>query len=349
MHSITLEGPPFERGYQHGKTYADEIMESIRIYNVERWLTSSDAKEIERKLLHSLADSAPELVIEMIGISKGSGITLDLITLLNLVLATNDLSTGSFSNTFKVACTAIGFGQSDFGPLVAKNCDEADIAAPFYLFQTVYPEEGMSFMGISWVGTVWLEGGLNSAGLGLMQTAGPLVPRQDGTGIVCNIAPRLVLSRCKNVRQGVAMFREMRVAGWGMGAVLADADGRIVVIEKTYDLMAESPIWQGVGFCTNHFLDPIMKDTIPTEHLGLDENSRRRYQTLTSLFKEKSWPHTQQGMKNILAYHGEAGFVCQHGDANMHTNYSCIACPRQKMILLGDGYPCLNRFQEYRL
>ena len=349
MLSITLEGSPFERGYQHGKTYAEEIKESIHNYCPERWLTSPDVREIERRLLNSLAGFAPELVVEMTGISKGSGVSFDQITLLNLVLATNDLGSDSFSNTFKVACTAVGFGQSDVGPLVAKNCDEAKTAAPYYLFQTVYPEEGISFMGISFVGTVWLEGGLNAAGLGLMQTAGPLVSHQDGTGIVCNIAPRLVLSRCKNVRQGVEMFHEMLVSGWGMGAVLVDLDGQIVVIEKTYDLMAESPIWQGVGFCTNHFVDPIMKTTIPTEHLGLDENSRRRYQTLTSLFKEKSWPHTQQGMKNILAYHGEAGFVCQHGDANMYTNYSCIAFPRQKMILLGDDYPCLNRFQEYRL
>lgn len=347
MLSVALEGPPFERGYQHGRQFAAEIEETIRVYCPQHWLTSPEARELERRLLSSLASHSPELVTEMAGISKGAGISFDQITLLNLVLATNDLDSDSISKTFKLSCSAIGISESEVGPIVAKNCDEAKRAAPFYLLQTIHPEDGLAFMGISWVGTLWMEGGVNETGFALMQTAGPLVPNQDGYGIVCNIVPRLVLARSRTSREGVEMFRKMRVAGWGMGAVLADLERNVTVIEKTYDLLAVSPAQADVGFCTNHFLDPIMKDAVPTEHRGLEENSKARYQTLTALFTEYNWPHTLDGMKRALAYHGEAGFVCQHGDADLHSNYSCIAIPQLRKILVGDGYPCLNNYREY--
>lgn len=349
MLSITLEGPPFERGYQHGRQFSAEIEEAIHAYCPDHWLTSPEVQELERRLLSSLAAQSPELVAEMVGISKGAKVSLDQVTLLNLVLATNDLSRPSISETFRLACSAIGMCRSDVGPLVAKNCDETKAAAPFYLLQTVYPDAGLAFIGISWVGTLWLEGGMNEAGFALMQTAGPLVANQDGYGIVCNIAPRLVLAQCRSSLEAMEMFRKMRVAGWGMGAVLADLGGQIIVIEKTYDRLAVRPAQAGVGFCTNHFLDPIMSDTVPIAHPGLEANSKTRHRTLTTLFTQRNWPHTLQGMKAALAYHGQDGFVCQHGDAELHSNYSCIAILEERKILVGDGYPCRGNYKEYHL
>lgn len=346
---VALEGSSFERGFQHGQQFASEIGETIRVYCPEHWLTSPEVHELERRLLSSLAAESPDLIVEMVGISKGAGVSFGKIALLNLVLATNDLGSDSISKTFKLACSAVGFSDSDAGPIVAKNCDETQTAAPFYLFQTTHPEEGMAFMGISWVGTVWMEGGMNEAGLAFMQTAGPLVPNQDGYGVVCNIVPRIVLAQGRTVQEGVNRLREMRVAGWGMGAVLVDLEGSLAVIEKTYDLCAASLGQDGVGYCTNHFLDPVMKGTVSIAHEGLEENSNVRYRTLTKLFMENDWSRTLEGMKETLAYHGEAGFVCQHGDAGLHTNYSCIAIPRARKILLGDGYPCLNNYSEYCL
>ena len=349
MLSVTLEGSPFERGYQQGHQFSAEIEETIHVYCPERWVTSPEAQELERRLLLSLAASFPELLVEMVGISNGAGVSFDQIALLNLVLATNDLCSDSISRTFKLACSAIGISDSDVGPIAAKNCDETKTAAPFYLFQTVRPDDGLAFMGISWVGTLWLEGGVNETGFALMQTAGPLVPSQDGYGIVCNIAPRLVLAQSCTSEDGVEMLRRLRVAGWGMGAVIADLEGNVSVVEKTYNLLAARPAQAGVGFCTNHFVDPVMKDTVPTEHKGLEENSRGRYQTLTTLFTEHDWPHTLDGVKRALGYHGGAGYVCQHGDVGLHTNYSCIAIPRLRKILLGVGYPCLNHYSEFCL
>jgi predicted choloylglycine hydrolase len=317
---------------------------------------SGIVSELERRLLSSLAKHFPELVIEMVGISKGAGISFEQITLLNLVLATNDLESDAIETTFDLACTAIGLTDSDVGPIVAKNCDERQSAAPFYVFQTVYPEENLAFMGISNVGTVWLEGGMNETGLALMQTAGPVAPRQDGYGIACNIAPRALLARCRTTQECIAMLREMYVAGWGMGLVLADAHGHGAVVEKTGDLCAVlipaleyNSAGTGALFCTNHFTDPSMRDTKPVAHEGLEENSKVRYEALKTLFEKQNWPHSLEGVKNALAYHGDAGFVCQHGDANLHSNYSCIAVVREKKILLGDGYPCQTNYKPYVL
>jgi hypothetical protein len=141
----------------------------------------------------------------------------------------------------------------------------------------------------------------------------------------------------------------MFVAGWGMGAVLADLNGDVVVVEKTGDLCAAKSNNVNVSFCTNHFTDPVMRITEKIAHEGLEENSIARYSTLSILFEERNWPHTLEGIKSALAYHGDAGFICQHGDANLYSNYSCIAIVRDKKILLGDGYPCHNNYSEYHL
>ena len=349
MLSITLEGPPFERGFQHGQKFAKEIKEEIRVFCPEHWLQSSDVAKLERRLTSSMAADFPELLVEMMGISKGSGVSFEQIILLNLVLATNDLESDAIATTFNLACTAIGIPDSDVGPIVAKNCDERQSAAPFYLFQTVYPEDNLAFMGISNVGTVWLEGGMNEAGLALMQTAGPTAPNQNGYGIACNIAPRPVITQCRTTEEAILLLKQMYVAGWGMGIVLADLTGNVVVVEKTGDLCAVESNGGRASFCTNHFTDSVMQVTEKIAHEGLEDNSKARYNTLNILFEERDWPQTLEGVKNALAYHGDAGFICQHGDANLHSNYSCIALVRDKKIFLGDGYPCQNNYSEYHL
>jgi predicted choloylglycine hydrolase len=259
------------------------------------------------------------------------------------------LESDAIETTFDLACTAIGLCDSDVGPVVAKNCDERQSAAPFYVLQTIYPEDGLAFMGISNVGTIWLEGGMNETGFALMQTAGPIAPNQNGYGIACNIAPRAVLARSRTNQDSIAMLRDMYVAGWGMGLVLVDAVGSVATMEKTGDLCAVSSGEAGALFCTNHFVDPVMKDTRPVAHTGLEENSKARYETLQVLFEQKDWPHTLEGVKSALGYHGDAGFVCQHGNANLHSNYSCIALVREKKMLVGDGYPCQRNYTEYLL
>ena len=352
MLSITLEGPPFERGFQHGKQFAQEIKEEIRIFCPDYWLQSLEVAELTKRLLSSIARDYPELMIEMIGISKGSGISFDQITLLNLIwqTATKGLETdAAIPYTFKMACSAIGFSDSDFGPIIGKNCDDSQSAAPFYLFQKVYPEENLAFMGISNVGTVWLEAGVNEAGFGFMQTAGQILQNQPGYGISCNIAPRPMLARCRTADEGLLMLKNMYVAGRGMGIVLADFTGKVLAVEKAGNLYAISAVGPNPTFCTNHFVTPNMAATKPIALPGYEENTKTRYHTLELLLRGESWVQSLEGMKRALGYHGEAGFVCQHGDINIYTNYSCIAVLRERKILLGDGYPCLNNYYEYRL
>ena len=349
MLSIKLSGPYFEMGLQHGLRFKAEIDQIIQAYCPDHWLESPDAIELGNRLMSSISKDFPELALEMIGISRGAGIAFEKIVLLNLVLATNDLESDAISATFKFACSAIGFADSDHGPLAAKNCDERLSFAPYYLFQQVYPENGYAFMGISNVGTLWLEGGMNEKGLVLMQTAGPVAPDQDGYGIPCNIVPRVILSNCDTTEKAISMIEEIYSAGWGMGLIIVDADGQTAVVEKSGSLTSVRRDEAKVCFCTNHFEDPSMQAARPIPHPGLEENSRLRLQTLSQLFYKDSWPATLDSIEAALAYHGDLGFVCQHGDAGLYSNYSCIAVPKEMKILLGDGFPCLHNYTEYQL
>lgn len=350
MLSITLEGSPFERGYEHGKRLAAEIRDAIQTYCPEQWLSSPEIQRLNRRLLDSLNQFYPNLVIEMEGISKGSGIELERIQHLNLVAATGSLRdlNAAISNTFTMMCSAIGIADSDAGPIAGKNCDDSITLAPFYLFQTVRPDKEMAYMCISTVGTVWAEAGLNDAGFVLMQTAGPGIPGQDGKGIVCNIAPRPVIAHCVNTEEAVDFLERITIAGWGMGAVLVDANGALAIVEKSYTKQAASKVHDGWAFCTNHFVAPSMQG-IPPYQEAIVENSETRYRTLTRLLNLVEWPRTLEGLKSALAYHGDDGFVHQQGQQGIYTNYTCIAVPRARKIWLWDGDPCLNKFQVYRL
>jgi hypothetical protein len=125
-----------------------------------------------------------------------------------------------------------------------------------------------------------------------------------------------------------------------MGLVLADTRGDVAAMEKTYDRQGVRPAAEGMTFCTNHFVEPEMAGTVPPAHEGLIPNSETRYNTLKTLFAQGVWPHTLDVVKRALAYHGDAG---------LHSNYSCIAVPRLRQLWLGDGYPCEDRYTIYQL
>ncbi len=135
----TFEGTPFERGFQHGQQFKTEIKATLAAYIPPYWGRSAPVRRLQQRLLRSLADQYPDLLVEMTGISQGAGVRFEQILLLNLVLATNDLESDAIAATFKLACSAIGFSDSDVGPVIGKNCDETQKAAAFYLFATVRP------------------------------------------------------------------------------------------------------------------------------------------------------------------------------------------------------------------
>jgi len=350
MLSITLEGKPFERGYKHGQQFAEDIKRAIRMYCPKQWLSSPKVRKLGQRLLDSLDESYPDFVAEMEGISKGSGIDFERIIHLNLVAATGSLHDldSAMARTFTTQCSAVGIADSDAGPIAGKNCDESITAVPFYLFETVRPEKGMAYMCISWVGTVWAEAGMNEAGFVLMQTAGPGIPGQDGSGIVCNIAPRPVIAQCVNTEEAVDFWERMTVAGWGMGAVLVDANGALATVEKSYTKQAVSKVCEGWACCTNHFVAPSMRG-IPPYREGIVENSETRYRTLTRLLTLREWPRTLEGLKSALAYYGDDGFVFQQGQQDVYTNYSCVAVPKTLEVWLWDGDPRLNKLQVFHL
>ncbi len=48
MLTVTLEGSPFERGYQHGRQFANEIREVIQTYCQGSWLAAPEVKTLEK-------------------------------------------------------------------------------------------------------------------------------------------------------------------------------------------------------------------------------------------------------------------------------------------------------------
>ena len=77
---LVLEGKPYERGYQHGKTLKKEILALVNLWKADIERTyRTDAEEFIKKFLQktnfqkAIKKWTPELWEELRGISEGSG------------------------------------------------------------------------------------------------------------------------------------------------------------------------------------------------------------------------------------------------------------------------------------
>ena len=350
MIHLNNTGSAYEIGRQHGASCPQAVQLAF-----EAWSQTTDVDPSRigagiSLVEERLARCFPELLEEAQGIADGSGLTRDQILSLNC----GDAITGcAMDGPF---CSAIGFLDSDVGPLLGKTADwQAGNPQNFTAWQRYQPApgEGHSFIHYGCAGTWWTEGGLNDAGLGMVLNGLP------GSGSNPRSVPTLPLARgvlqyCGSVQQSLDWLGGYDVMYWGFNLILADRAGDLAFIEVVPGAQATQRAPVDYLIHTNHCLCPETSGRrLSDEALGiygypgLARNSLARYQTLEKMVP--SAPRTLAGMQAMLADRSVPGPISQSGEQGMHTVYALMVSPAQGKLWGAEGYPPEVPFVEYVL
>lgn len=164
---LRLSGTPYEMGYQHGKLLREEIERNIATY-----LENPPADEADRAKATSFAQALPNLLSfvpkrfqeEMKGIADGSGIPLKKILTLNLFPEMFHCSGITASQEATIGGALYHARILDYS--VGKKLQETAV------LMFVKPNEGASFVNVSYAGFIGSVTGMNSHKIAMGEIGG---------------------------------------------------------------------------------------------------------------------------------------------------------------------------------
>ena len=179
---IVLEGTPYERGLQHGKSLKEDIHALVDLWKADiEKKYKIDANVFIKKFLEytdfptAIKRWTPDLLEEVRGISDGASLDYDTIFAFQLVdemwvLGAETL--GSDHTPTNDHCTTIGIRKSQQGPSMVSQT--LDIPTFYHGYQTLLhikePESGLQTMLFTFPGFI-AANGLNSSSVGVVVNA----------------------------------------------------------------------------------------------------------------------------------------------------------------------------------
>jgi isopenicillin-N N-acyltransferase-like protein len=240
---LEFDGPPAERGAQHGTVLADAI--GVRI---DLALTGAGAAAERAKLaapwLTQLRAEVPDVLDELRGVAAGAHVKLPDLVLLNAFEAF-DLSEQIESG----GCTTVAFSGAS-GAIVGQNWD-ANVALAAGLDVHVHRNPRGSFVVLASPGSLgWI--GMNDRGLALCNN--DLLTRRTRAGLP-SLAVRRRLLAAPDVRSAIRELRRTPAVA-GRSYTMGDAAGGIALVEVAAEL--EGPaLREGGPFAhANHAILP---------------------------------------------------------------------------------------------
>lgn len=349
MNHLNNVGSAYEIGRQHGASCPAAIRLAYQAWARFPGVTDSQVDAGLALVRQRLQRSFPETLEEMRGIADGSGLSEREVLALNCFDAVLGVATG------RLCCSTIGFADSDVGVLLGKtadwNVEGAEDISAWQRYQPL-PGEGYTFIHFGCAGTLWTEGGLNEAGLGMVLNGLPVTGPSEGVPWVP--LARGVLQHCGTVQEALTFLARYDVMGWGFHLILADARGDLASIEVAPGVQAVRRPQGDVLFHTNHCLyqetralemDEAAVDAYGQR--GLLENSRARYRTLERMIPPA--PRTLSAMQALLRDRSAVGPISQNGEQGMRTAYAMIIAAARGRIWAAEGYPPEFPFVEYAI
>lgn len=342
---IETEGTPYEMGFQHGRKARKQIQACLDQCIPSRGGTDEDrqrAAMIER----TVTERMPEALEEMRGIAEGAHLPYEDILLLNL-----SIELWRIFMMPRNSCTIIGMAGKE--PLLAKTIDSASKDDHCYVCQRARPSSGYDFLHLTYAGTLWTDGGVNTAGLA--QVNASLESNTDNwSGFPVWIMARYLLQSCATVSQAIEAAQRYDAINTGGNFLLGDSSGDFAVIEKTIAqavrrLEAEPKVAGQVGeviFATNHSVTAEMEPFLGGTETVL-MNSQQRFENLARLAQDVK--RDLEGAISLLRDHALPGGLCQHGQDGLYTTAAFVAFPKQARLWVARRYPCQSEFRPVTL
>ena len=345
---ISVQGDPFERGYQYGARAAGSIAANmaayLRLIEFHAGLRSEAALAAARGFAPLVEAYAPELLEEMRGIAEGAGRSLDEILLIN---ARSELM-GTVQNG---ECTALAAGP-DFAVggrvLLGQNWDWYTAIEVEPVLLEIRQASAPDILTLAEAGQVG-KIGMNSAGLGLCLNF--LQHTDRGQGLPIHVILRRMLG-CAAL--GEAIHEAYRVPrGGSANILLAHAEGDLLDLELT---PLDADFFYGdAGWLVhaNHFESPRLR--AGDAGLATSMSTLARAARARRLLAQAAGRASVEGFRAILRDHTYGAYaICRHPDPSepdlqqTATRASLIMDLSEGALHVSAGQPCREECQTIR-
>ncbi|EOH94330.1 C45 family autoproteolytic acyltransferase/hydolase [Enterococcus pallens] len=275
----------------------------------------------------------PEILAEIQGIADGQEIAPQ--PLQAVLFGMYCLMPGSHCSSFLV--------KNQRGCFLGRNSDFLTVTEEHCL-NTKYEftdRQGFNFLGNT-TAFVEMEDGINQHGLAIALTS--VAPYKVQPGLNVGMLLRLILERCKNVQEAVALINELPHAGSGT-LVIGDANGQGILAEISPDKTTIQHLTESTSFliATNMFNTPEMVDynRLPKDTWQAEE----RYETMGAYLQKHAATIDSKESQQLLA--GEFGFMCDYDrSTGRDTVWSCVYNLTTSQVYRAAGNPAKNAFRE---
>ena len=320
MRLLEARGAPYELGRAIGSQAGDLVHDAIDLicrFELPADEVAAHLQAVERRL----GATFPDTLEEAHGIADGAGVAAADALALSVC---SDLS-GKLPSW----CSLVAVPGPD-GTLVGKNLDTTPAMLALQVVERLEPAGRLAFVHVTTAGAMWTDGGVNAAGLALVN-ASLAASRADPQGVPDGILARELLARCATVSDAVELAGRFSTRTLGENMLVADADGRIAVIEKLPGGQAVRE-GQAVAAC-NHVISRELAESMSVDD-PIADNSRRRFEQLDRAVQTaRGWK--RHDVHALLSDPG--GGVFQEGDSGLHTIASLVLAPAERRAWIGPS------------
>jgi isopenicillin-N N-acyltransferase like protein len=334
---VHLEGPPHDRGRQHGERFRDDIAAAIATLRRDHAPAAfALARERATAAWPVILGQAADIAAELQGIAEGSATELTDILL--------RVGFEFFDTAAPAGCTALAF-KGPHGAILGQNWDAPPDAAKELALFIHFGSHGFELAVIASVGGLaWV--GCNRHGLVLLNN--DLMLRSRGRGLPSQVIRRMVLKEPR-VETALAAMRSLPHMA-GRSYLLGDAAGDVAGIEVSASAGVRVNQHASPVLHTNHALDPDIKGDEDEDALMKSyPSSRHRLEVLRRVAAGVS------SMDQVGAALGNReGFpdsICKgHSQAEpTRTAFSIIADCGRRMLHVCPGLPTESAYRPILL
>ena len=329
MRVLEAHGTAFEIGFAIGSAVPDLVARSVELV-CQFELDDGDLDRRLNAIESRLAETMPHVLDEAAGLASGAGIgRTDALA----------LSVASDVHGKLPGWCSLAAVPGESGLIVGKNLDTNQEMASLQVIEHLSQRDALEYVHLTTAGAMWTEGGVNEAGLGLVN-ASLAAALTDPDGVPDGILAREILARCVDVQAAIDLVEQSPVRTLGESILVVDASDRAVVIETLPGGSGTREAERAIA-CNHPLLEPLQRLAAQTDPIR--SNSERRLSRLTTVTRAKeSW--TLRDLAGVLADH--EGAVCQHGESDLWTVASLMLAPGSRRLWAAGGPPCQTEFEE---
>lgn len=354
MRLLELSGEPYAMGRQHGEQVGPLHPEILAV--LERRLASLNRRAAgvvaELEAIRVAWDQVARPTLEMLrGMAEMLGLGWE--DYLRYTLA-GYLEDRLRSLAQAEGCTvwaAAGPVTSDGQTMLAKNRDYHTDHHSLQCVVRAQPSHGFRYGYVTSAGSPGVfSSGMNEAGLAVADTHVPT--SHMGPGVARYSSMMDLLERHADVESGLEYLLGLRHIGDGT-LVLADAAGRMAVLEGGHSSFGVARSEGGFLVSTNHFeTEELRGSWVDRDPPRLRGHSQKRFARVRAALHAAEGRVDVDWAQRLMAQHtGDTSTVCRHpaAETGSATISTAIYLPEEGRMLVAHGQPCQAAFESFDL